>query len=214
MVAEQRRGPGRPAYDSKQKLVAAACALLAERGFEATSPQMIQQRSGIGHGSMYHHYRGKEDLALDAISHMRGHAVAFLEGQSSLGSGDDLDVEGVHAGIAAALDRLFARREGQALIRLLADSVAGAIKPLATAIQDWCDDLRATIILALRNDQPGENSEAADAAARLLAPEFDAHADGLLTAALGRGLLGLPRIALCRNRRDHANLTAGQFHTN
>ena len=71
---EKGRGPGRPAYDSKQKLVAAGCALLAERGFEATSPQMFQQRSGVGHGSMYHHYRGKEDLALDAISHMRGHA--------------------------------------------------------------------------------------------------------------------------------------------
>ena len=49
-MVEKRRGPGRPAYDSKQKLVAAACALLAERGFEATSPQMFQQRSGVGHG--------------------------------------------------------------------------------------------------------------------------------------------------------------------
>lgn len=196
LVMAERRGPGRPAYDSKQKLVAAACALLAERGFEATSPQMIQQRSGIGHGSMYHHFKGKDDLALDAIGHMRGNTVAFLEGQSALGSGDDLDADAVHAGVAAALDRLFARREGQALVRLLADPVAGAIKPLAAAIQDWCDELRATIILALRNDQPGEDSGAADAAARLLAPEFDAHADELLTAALGRGLLGLPRIAL------------------
>lgn len=59
-MVEERRGPGRPAYDSKQKLVAAACALLAERGFEATSPQMFQQRSGVGHGSMYHHFPGKE----------------------------------------------------------------------------------------------------------------------------------------------------------
>lgn len=51
-MAEKRRGPGRPAYDSKQKLVAAACKLLSERGFEATSPVMIQQRSGVGQGSM------------------------------------------------------------------------------------------------------------------------------------------------------------------
>lgn len=192
-MMEKRRGPGRPAYDSKQKLVAAMCGLLAERGFEATSPTMVLQRSGIGHGSLYHHYRGKEDLALDAIGHMRGHSVAFLDGQHS---DADADADSVYAGIAAALDRLFARREGQALIRLLADSVAGAIKPLATAIQDWCDDLRATIILALRNDPPGDDPEAADAAAHLLAPEFEASADSLLTAALGRGLLSLPRIAL------------------
>jgi AcrR family transcriptional regulator len=67
-MAEKRRGPGRPAYDSRQKLVAAACALLSERGFEAMSPTMILQRSGIGHGSLYHHFRGNEDLVLDAIS--------------------------------------------------------------------------------------------------------------------------------------------------
>ena len=58
-MVERRRGPGRPAYDSKQKLVAAACKLLSERGFEATSPVMIQQRSGIGQGSMCHHFLGK-----------------------------------------------------------------------------------------------------------------------------------------------------------
>lgn len=189
---EKRRGPGRPAYDSKQKLVAAACALLAERGFEASSPQMFQQRSGVGHGSMYHHYRGKEDLALDAISHMRASTLAFLDGNAPT---DSAEPEAIPSGIMAALDRLFARKEGQALIRLLADSVAGAINPLATATQDWCNDIRAEIVLMLRADQPGDDPEAADDAARLLAPEFTAHADELLTAALGRGLLGLPRIA-------------------
>ena len=190
---EKGRGPGRPAYDSKQKLVAAGCALLAERGFEATSPQMFQQRSGVGHGSMYHHYRGKEDLALDAISHMRGHAVAFLDGNITPVSAEP---EQVRACIVAALDRLFARKEGQALVRLLADPVAGATESLATATQRWCDDIRTAIIIKLRADQPGDDPEAADAAAQLLAPEFDALAEGLFTAAVGRGLLQLPKPAL------------------
>jgi len=190
---EKGRGPGRPAYDSKQKLVAAGCALLAERGFEATSPQMFQQRSGVGHGSMYHHYRGKEDLALDAISHMRGHAVAFLDGNITPVSAEP---EQVRACIVAALDRLFARKEGQALVRLLADPVAGATESLATATQGWCDDIRTAIITKLRADQPGDDPEAADAAAQLLAPEFDALAEGLFTAAVGRGLLQLPKPAL------------------
>ncbi|MEO7147220.1 MAG: helix-turn-helix domain-containing protein [Terrimesophilobacter sp.] len=172
----------------------AACSLLAERGFEATSPQMIQQRAGIGHGSMYHHYRGKEDIASDAISHMRGHSVTFLEGQLQQETESDPDT--VLANLVAALDRLFARREGQALILLLADSVVGAIKPLAVTIEDWLDDIRAAIVLALRNDQPGDDPEVADAAARILAPEFEARADELLTTALGRGLRGLPRFAL------------------
>lgn len=44
---------------------------------------MFQQRSGVGHGSMYHHFpgKGKEVLALDAISHMRASTIAFLDGQ-------------------------------------------------------------------------------------------------------------------------------------
>lgn len=192
-MSEVRRGPGRPAYNSKQKLLTAACALLAERGFEATSPQMIQQRSGVGHGSMYHHYRGKEDVALDAISHMRGQSVTFFEGQ--LQQGTESDSDAVFASVGAALERLFARREGQALIRLLADSVVGAITPLAASTEDWLNDIRAPIILALRNDQPGEDPEVADAAARFLTPEFEARADELLTTALGRGLRELPRFA-------------------
>lgn len=192
-MEERRRGPGRPAYDSKQKLVAGACALLAERGFEATSPQMFQQRSGVGHGSMYHHYRGKEDLALDAISHLRVSTIAFLDGNSTPVSAEP---EQVRASIVAALDRLFARKEGQALVRLLADPIAGATESLATAIQGWCGDIRTAVIAKLRADQPGDDPEAADAAARLLAPEFEALAEGVFAAAVGRGLLELPKLAL------------------
>ena len=193
-MVEMRRGPGRPAYDSKQKLVAAACALLAERGFEATSPQMFQQRSGIGHGSMYHHFpgKGKEGLALDAISHMRASTIAFLDGSPTP---SDSEPE-VRASIVTALDRLFARKEGQALVRLLADAVAGALPSLATATQDWCDDIRAVIVVRLRADEPGTDLDIADAAAQFLAPEFDALAEELFTAALGRGLLRLPKFAL------------------
>lgn len=194
-MVEKRRGPGRPAYDSKQKLVAAACSLLAERGFDATSPQMFQQRSGVGHGSMYHHFpgKGKEGLALDAISHMRASTIAFLDG-SPTPSGSE--PEEVRSSIVTALDRLFSRKEGQALVRLLADPVAGATTSLATVTQDWCDDTRAAIVVKLRADEPGEDPEAADASARLLAPEFDALADELFTAALGRGLQALPKFAL------------------
>ena len=193
-MVEMRRGPGRPAYGSKQKLVAAACALLAERGFEATSPQMFQQRSGVGHGSMYHHFpgKGKEGLALDAISRMRASTIAFLDGSPTP---TDSEPE-VRASIVTALDRLFARKEGQALVRLLADAVAGVLPSLAIATQDWCDDIRAVIVVRLRADEPDADLDIADAAARFLAPEFAALAEELLTAALGRGLLHLAKFAL------------------
>lgn len=194
-MVEKRRRPGRPAHYSKQKLIAAACALLAERGFEATSPQMSQQRSGIGHRSMYHHFpgKGKEGLAFDAISHMRASTIAFLDGSPAPSSSAP---EKVRSSIVAVLDRLFARKEGHALVRLLTDPVVGAATSLATATQESCDDIRAAIILELRADEPGDDPKIADAAARLLGPEFDAFAEELFTAALGHGLLGLPKFAL------------------
>lgn len=114
----KRRGPGRPGYDSEPKLVSAARSLLAERGFEATSPQMSQQRSVVGHGSMYHHFpgKGKEGPTLDAISHMRASTIAFIDGNIAPVR---TDREQARACVVAALDRLFSRREGQGLARLL-----------------------------------------------------------------------------------------------
>lgn len=106
-MVEKRRGPGRPAYDSKQKLVAAVCSLLAERGFETTSPQMFQQRSGMGHGSMYHHFlgKGKEGLALDAISHMRASTLAFLDGSPTPAGSEPEEGAGEYRGGAGSAVR-------------------------------------------------------------------------------------------------------------
>jgi AcrR family transcriptional regulator len=88
-MVEKRRKPGRPAYGSREKLIAATCALLAERGFEATSPTMILKRSGVGHGSMYHYFDGKEDLAVAAMDHLRTRTFAILRTASEEAASDD-----------------------------------------------------------------------------------------------------------------------------
>jgi AcrR family transcriptional regulator len=54
--------------DAKERLIQSTRELLRERGYVGTSPKAIQERSGAGQGSMYHHFRGKSDLALAAIS--------------------------------------------------------------------------------------------------------------------------------------------------
>lgn len=53
--------------DTVGRLLASTRELLWERGYVGTSPKAIQQRSGVGQGSMYHHFQGKPDLALAAI---------------------------------------------------------------------------------------------------------------------------------------------------
>ncbi|MEV1203415.1 TetR/AcrR family transcriptional regulator [Microbispora rosea] len=57
-------------YDvsTPDRLIESTRELLWERGYVGTSPRAIQQRAGAGQGSMYHHFSGKPDLALAAIS--------------------------------------------------------------------------------------------------------------------------------------------------
>ncbi len=41
--------------------------LLWERGYDATSPNQVLERSGVGKGSFYHHFKGKKELAIAAM---------------------------------------------------------------------------------------------------------------------------------------------------
>ncbi len=51
---------------SIDKLIETAQALLWERGYIGMSPRAIQDRAGVGQGSMYHHFRSKAALAVAA----------------------------------------------------------------------------------------------------------------------------------------------------
>ncbi|MBO8188935.1 TetR/AcrR family transcriptional regulator [Streptomyces sp. DW4-2] len=53
--------------DTARKLIETTQELLWERGYVGTSPRAIQQRAGVGQGSMYHHFGGKPDLARAAV---------------------------------------------------------------------------------------------------------------------------------------------------
>lgn len=59
----------------KQALTRAAAELLWERGYTGTSPAMILERANAGQGSMYHHFSGKAELAVAAMSDMSDHCA-------------------------------------------------------------------------------------------------------------------------------------------
>ncbi|WP_027342296.1 TetR/AcrR family transcriptional regulator [Hamadaea tsunoensis] len=67
--------------DTRESLIETTRALLWERGYVGTSPKAIQQRSGAGQGSMYHHFAGKRDLALAAITRTGEELRAAAEAQ-------------------------------------------------------------------------------------------------------------------------------------
>ncbi|WP_297739368.1 TetR/AcrR family transcriptional regulator [uncultured Tessaracoccus sp.] len=73
--------------DTRTRLVDAAQELLWERGYAATSPKEILSRADAGQGSMYHHFSGKQALAVAALEAsaeaMREDADALLRGEGT-----------------------------------------------------------------------------------------------------------------------------------
>lgn len=63
-----------------ERLIESTRELLWERGYVGTSPKAILERAGAGQGSMYHHFKGKPDLALAAIRRTAGELRATAEG--------------------------------------------------------------------------------------------------------------------------------------
>jgi len=69
--------------NARERLVDATQELLWEQGYAATSPKDILHRAGAGQGSMYHHFAGKQELAVTALeasaAAMRSDAEALLD---------------------------------------------------------------------------------------------------------------------------------------
>lgn len=52
---------------ARERLVAAAQELFSAQGVGATSPRQVLAASGVGQGSLYHHFPTKQDLAAAAV---------------------------------------------------------------------------------------------------------------------------------------------------
>ena len=62
MARRPARSPRRPAPDSKQRILTAAAALFAERGFAATSVDRIAARARLNKAMIYYHFHSKHAL--------------------------------------------------------------------------------------------------------------------------------------------------------
>jgi TetR/AcrR family transcriptional repressor of nem operon len=55
--------------DSRTRLLDAALATFRRKGYSATTVEDICAATGLSKGSFFHHFKGKEDLALAAVGH-------------------------------------------------------------------------------------------------------------------------------------------------
>ncbi len=63
----------------REEILSATKQLFWERGYEATSPRDIQDLSGAGQGSFYHHFRSKRELAYQAMSEVAAERISAFE---------------------------------------------------------------------------------------------------------------------------------------
>jgi len=71
--------PSSTPSNKRAALVDAAKHLLWERGYEAMSPRDVLDRSGAGHGALYHHFTGKQALALAALEEIAAEEMRALD---------------------------------------------------------------------------------------------------------------------------------------
>lgn len=67
------------AIDTRQRLIDSTRELLWEKGYAATSPRAIMDRAGVGQGSLYHHFAGKQQLASAAFAAATADTLAQAE---------------------------------------------------------------------------------------------------------------------------------------
>ena len=64
---------------ARQRIVAAAVALFAEQGFDATSVNQVVVRAGVAKGALYHHFDSKDDLLYEVYRELVDRQLAGLQ---------------------------------------------------------------------------------------------------------------------------------------
>src|SRR5690606_10785646 len=67
--------------DARDRLIASAQRLFASQGVGPTSPRQVLEVSGVGQGSLYHHFPTKHDLALAAVGASVAEALAVARAE-------------------------------------------------------------------------------------------------------------------------------------
>jgi TetR/AcrR family transcriptional repressor of nem operon len=78
-------------HESKTKLLNAALNVIRAKGYAGTTIDDICREAGVTKGSFFHHFKGKDDLALSAVSHWGATTEAFFASAAYHGSSDPLE---------------------------------------------------------------------------------------------------------------------------
>ena len=77
---------------TRERIVAAAVALFAEQGYDATSVNQVVQRAEVAKGAMYHHFAAKDDLLFEVYHELIARQLQSMKAirAKGLGAADTL----------------------------------------------------------------------------------------------------------------------------
>ncbi len=150
---------------AREHLISAAKELLWERGYEAMSPRAVQQRSGAGQGSFYHHFASKADLAATALSEV---ADEMREAFNAVLHTDKPPLVRVREYLRQPREGLRGCRLGR-LTQEAALSQEALRRPIASYFLYTEEELSATLKQAQRMGALSETIDPTDLAATLIA---------------------------------------------
>lgn len=96
--------------DTKREIVDAAKRLLWGVGYEAMSPRRLMDESGVGQGSLYHHFRGKQDVAVAALEEV---VLELRNAADRIFAAHDDPIKAIHAYLLVSRDGLKGCRIGR-----------------------------------------------------------------------------------------------------
>lgn len=114
--------------DARERLLVAAQSLYAESGVAATTPRQVLARSGVGQGSLYHHFPSKRELAHAAVERTAQEALQ-LAGRELVG--DATSAERVRSYLLRDRDAVAGCKVGRLTSDPLVMSEAGLLEPVA-----------------------------------------------------------------------------------
>jgi TetR/AcrR family transcriptional repressor of nem operon len=78
-------------HESKSKLLDAALHAIRAKGYAATTVDDICHEAGVTKGSFFHHFKSKDELALDAVAHWGAMTDGFFAAAAYHEASDPLD---------------------------------------------------------------------------------------------------------------------------
>ncbi|WP_250009782.1 TetR/AcrR family transcriptional regulator [Actinoplanes sp. M2I2] len=170
--------------------------LLWERGYVGTSPSAVLKRAGVGQGSLYHHFTGKQELAVAGI---QANAETLTRAARDALDGPGTAYERLERFLLRDRDVLRGCRIG----RLTQDPEVAAEQALRQPVADALAQVRQAIAAVIEQGQAGGELASGIAPDDLAATILSALQGGYVLAraeldeerftAAVRGLLGLLR---------------------